>query len=89
MSPVDFPQSNKPFGPPPEYAESQVRTIMDYLGVIQGGSMDGCTQVVVAWKPTKEELDRMILGEPVFISMIGGLAPHFLSTSFEEATHPA
>lgn len=89
MNPIKFPQANSRFGAPSDLDESQVFTIDSYVGIISGGSLDGCKQVVVAWVPNEDELMRIISGKPIFLSMIGGLAPHYLSTSFEEATHPA
>lgn len=89
MTPINFPEANKPFGPPQGLEESQVATIPAYIGEIVGGSCDGLTQVVVAWQPHTIDVERIVAGKPIFISMIGGLAPHFPSTSFEEATRPA
>lgn len=89
MNPIEFPQANVRYGPPPDLEESQCMTIPAYKGTVEGGSVDGCEQVVVAWKPTEHDVERIKNGELIFISMIGSLAPHFLTTSFEEATHPA
>ena len=89
MNPVTFPEANAAYGPPPDLEESQCRTIPAYQGTVEGGSVDGCKQVVVAWRPTDQEIDDIVMGKPVFISMIGGLSPHFLTTDFHSATHPA
>lgn len=90
MIAVDFPESNVPFGPPPGLEESQCRSIRAYTGQIQGGGCDGLPCIVVAWQPGEAEIAAILAGAPIFLSMIAtGLAPHFLSTSFEAATHPA
>ena len=89
MIPTDFPEANAKFGPPSDMAESQVKTIPAYVGQVSSGSVDGATLVVAAWKPTAEELKDLEAGKPVFISMLGGLAPHFLTTDFALATNPA
>lgn len=89
MTPTSFPEVNKIFRPPNDLAESQCGAIPAHVGIIQGGSMDGSIQVVVAWKPSAEEIDAIIEGKPVFLSVIGGLPPHFLTTNFHAATHPA
>jgi hypothetical protein len=89
MNPVNFPEANSLFGAPAGLDEKQVATIRAFQHEIVGGSCDGLKQVVVAWKPTETELARIAAGEPIFISMIGCLVPHYLSTSFHEATHPA
>lgn len=67
-------------------SEEQVKTIPGYIGELQGGNLDGGCVIVVAWKPTPDELIDLAQGKPVFLSCIGGLPPHFLSTSFEAAT---
>lgn len=89
MTPIKFPECNKVYGPPPDLEESQCFSIPAYEGEVIGGSVDGVKQVIVAWLPTDEDVDRIVAGEPIFLSMMGGLAPHFLTTSFEEARKPA
>lgn len=89
MIPADFPEANASFRAPVDLEESQCATIPAYRGQVVGGSVDGCDLVVVAWRPTHAELTRINLGLPIFLTVIGGLPPHYLSTSFEEATHPA
>lgn len=89
MTPTNFPECNGRFRAPPDLDPSQCLTIDAYKGNVQGGSMDGCPIVVVAWKPSDNELDRLNQGHPIYMSTVGGLSPHFLTTSFEEAIHPA
>ena len=89
MIPVDFEECNVVFGPPKGFEESQVRTIKACAHTALGGPMDGVQMVTVAWMPTPEERQRLAEGGPVFVTMCGGLAPHFLTTSLEEARHPA
>ena len=88
MNPVKFPEANKCFTAPPGYEESQVMTIDAYVGKAEGGSCDGALVVVVAWQPSPEEIQAMQNGAPIFLSCIGGLPAHFLTTSFHAATHP-
>lgn len=89
MNPVHFPEANARIGPPPGLTGSQVRTIYAHIGQVNGGSVDGAAQVIVAWKPTPEEITAIQNGALVFLSCLGGLPPHFLCTSFQEAAHPA
>jgi len=84
-----FPQANTDFGPPAGLAESQVHTIPGFIGPINQGACDGLQMCVVAHTPSKEQLEALNNGAPIFLTMIGGLAPHFLTTNFEEATNPA
>ncbi len=89
MESVKFPQCNARYGPPEGMAESQVRTIHAHDTRALGGSTDGAHFVIVAHKPTPEDIARIVAGEPIFLTMMGGLAPHFLTTRFEEASNPA
>jgi hypothetical protein len=89
MIPVRFPQANVAFKHPEGLDESQVRTVMAYTGPVVGGSVDGETMVVVAWQPDPMDLVRLQAGAPVYLTTLGGLPPHFLTTDFDTATHPA
>lgn len=89
MSPIDFPQANARLGPPAELEESQCHTITAYVCDAIGGSCDGTRMVVVAWKPSEEERMKLADGAPIFLTCLGGLLPHFLTTSFDQATNPA
>jgi hypothetical protein len=89
MSPTTFPEANCCYGAPEGMAESQVMTIPAFTHQVQGGSCDGSLQVVVAWQPSPEELTVLNAGGPLYISMLGGLAPHYPSVDFHAATHPA
>jgi hypothetical protein len=89
MSPTDFPECNARFGPPSEMAESQVMTISAYIGESKQGSVDGSRLAVTAWKPSAEEITDIINGNPVFLTCMGGLPPHFITTRFEQAINPA
>lgn len=89
MIPIAFPEANMNFKAPDDLEESQCATIPAYRGKIAGGSVDGIDVVVVAWLPSSEDLRRLAQGEPIFLSVVGGLPPHFLTTDFYTATHPA
>lgn len=89
MTPEKFPEANCVFGPPSDLEESQCRSIPAHLGEIKGGSCDGLKQVVVAYRLTTDELAILNAGGLLYFSMIGGLAPHYPSLSFHDATHPA
>lgn len=90
MTPQAFPEANKVYRAPEGFEDSQVMPIPVWEGAAKGGSCDGQTIVVVAWKPTLEELQQLAVnGAPIFLSMFGGLAPHMLTTNFHDATHPA
>ena len=88
MSPVDFPESNIVFKGPEGLDETQVRPIRGYLGNVERGSMDGVKLAVVGWEPSEEDLVKMIEGGVIYLTVIGGLPPHYLSMDFHTATHP-
>lgn len=89
MTPVKFPECNTEFGPPPGFEESQIQAIPAHVGQTVGGSCDGCEFSVVAYQLSAEELTVLLNGGPIYLTMLGGLAPHYLSTDFNTATHPA
>jgi hypothetical protein len=89
MRNVDFPQANSQFKAPESLSEIQVRTAPAFVGRALGGSMDGTPMVVVAWQPDPDELEILNAGGPVFLTVMGGLPPHFLTCRFTEATRPA
>lgn len=89
MSPVHFREANTQHKPPVDFAESQVKTVPSYVAMIQGGSCDGEFMTVVAWRPSPEEIKDIMGGKLIYLTAMGGLPPHFLSTDFHIATHPA
>lgn len=52
-------------------------------------NLDGSRFVVVAWKPTPEELNELNNGGMIYLSMLNGLLPHFLTTDFKAAAYEA
>lgn len=89
MTPTRIPEFNAQFRAPPNLDESQCASVWAYVGQVARGTMDGATICVTAWQPTPEEIEAIRKGAPIFMSAFGGLAPHYLSTDFQTATHPA
>lgn len=89
MDSYKFPEANTTFGPPPDLVESQCRTIPAFVGVVEKGSCEGSRMIVVAHKPTPADLAALNAGGAIYLTMMGGLAPHFLTTNFAEATNVA
>lgn len=69
-------------------AESQVRVVPAFMGVVDRGSLEGITIVVTAWQPSAGDLEKLNQGGKVYLTFIGGLPPHMASTDFETAIHP-
>ena len=86
MNPATFREANCKFGPPSDLDVSQCQSIDAFSGTILGGNLDGSKAVVVAWKPTDDEIEQMRTGGLIYLTMIGGLSPHSLSTNFQVAT---
>jgi hypothetical protein len=90
MTGIDFPETNITFGPPPHLTELLCLSIRAFQHDVLGGSCDGEPQVVVCYQLEPEEIAFLQQnGGKIFVSMLGGLAPHYLSFDFYNATHPA
>lgn len=85
MEAADFPEANGCHGAPAGMSESNVKTLPSFKAKIEGGQFDDADMVVVAWRPSAEDLDRLSQGGLIYLSCIGGLPPHFLCTTFPEA----
>ena len=85
MTPATFPEANTHFGPPADMTEAQCGTIPAHIHTVIGGNLDGALEIVLAWLPSENDIDRMIKGHPVYVTMLGGVVPHRLTTSFQEA----
>jgi hypothetical protein len=83
MSPIDFNQSNRRFGPPEGVSEEQCGTLFAHVGEVRSGPNEGVPIVVTCWIPTPEEREKISEGSPIFMTMVGGgLMPHVLTTEF-------
>lgn len=89
MTPEVFPECNSRFNPPPNLDESQCHTLPAYAGMVLGGSCDGLAQVVVAYRLSLEDIEEIAKTGVIYITMLDGLLPHYLSFNFHDATHPA
>lgn len=87
MIPENFDQANAIFRPPSDLTH-QCGAILAFKSVIETGSLEGSPLVVTAWKPSDLELAAILRGKPIFVSFLGGLPPHFVTTDFHAATHP-
>lgn len=87
MLPTTFPQSNAVFTAPADLDKTQCADIHACKGKVVGGTLDGANFVITAWKPDARELGLLNAGQPVFLTCIGGLPPHHLSVTFEEASN--
>lgn len=72
------------FKSPPDLPGS-CEDVRGFMGNVQGGIFDGTSQVVVAWQPTEEDIKKINTGQPIYLSVMGNLPPHYVCMSFEEA----
>lgn len=89
MTPVTFPEANTLLGPPKGLVESQCATMAGYVGVVEKGSLEGSDIFVVAWLPNEKEMAQICNGAPILLTFIGGIPPHYPSTSFQDASQPS
>jgi len=85
MTPVHFPEANIKYGPPDDMTEAQCGTIHAYVGALMSGTLMGCQVTIVAWKPNEAELDDLLAGKSVYLTVFGGLPPHCITTSCNSA----
>jgi hypothetical protein len=88
MYAIPFPEANTLYGPPEGYTPSQVAPIPAHSTQVLQGSCEGAPLIVVAWQPTVEERKAITDGASIFVTCLGFLPPHMLTTSFEAAMRP-
>jgi hypothetical protein len=69
--------------------KTKARCVRARIVSIKNGPLDGLSVAVVAYKPSPLDVSRILAGEPIYISFLAGVAPHFLSTTLEEALNPS
>lgn len=69
MDPVDFPQSNAVFGAPPGSTDCADLPVTK-------AKLNGEDVIVSCWQPTEDEIARVLVGEPVYLCIVGrGMPP--------------
>jgi hypothetical protein len=88
VKPGKLPVATARFSAPDGLDETQVAPIEAFLETVpSGNNLEGASMVVVAWKPSPEEIQDLIDGGQIYLSCLGGLPAHFLTTKFKEATY--
>lgn len=87
MIPQEFEQSNVILGPPKGLNETHVKSLPMFRGETKQGPFEGGEFFVSVWKPTPLELEQLVEGGFVYLTMLGNVPPHVLTTSFEAATN--
>ena len=88
--PLEFEKTNVTFLIPDDLArnKTKARAIRGRILQVNTGPLDGLAVAVVAYKPSPLDVSRILAGEPIYISFLGGVAPHYVSVSLEDAINP-
>jgi hypothetical protein len=89
MTPGIPPNHNRVFVAPEGMSAEQVSAMSAFQGTLSQpqSNLDGADFIVVAWKPSPEEVKAIQEGGMVYLSCLQILPPHFITTSFSEATY--
>lgn len=80
MIPVDFPDSNLVLTAPVDMTDEQCASIPAWYG--EGA--DGIRGFITAWKPSREDLDALNRGEPLYLKVLGDGFPPVAMFTFNE-----
>jgi hypothetical protein len=69
--------------------KTKARCVRARIISVTDGPLDGLSIVIIAYKPSPLDISRILSGEPIYLSFMAGVAPHFLSTALEEALNPS
>jgi hypothetical protein len=89
MNPIKFDECNTFFGPNTEMEDVKCEITPAWVGDAEGGSLDGLRMAVCAYKLDEHELKEILEGGYIYVTMVGGLSMHYMSTNFHDATHPS
>lgn len=86
MTPAYFPEANAIIDTPPsaELPAGSVKPMHGLVGQIASGAFDGEKIIVVAWKPSINELKDLMDGGSVFLITLGIIPPHYIGTSLKD-----
>jgi len=71
MLPIDFKEANFTFAKPEGWTDEQCSD----LRVWKGNDTEGMPLIISAWKPSKEDLEALNNGQPLFLSVYGSGMP--------------
>lgn len=81
MMPIDFPGTNKEFIKPDSMTDEQCLPLRAYMDK----DANGIDFILTAWQPSKEDIEAINRGEPIYVKVTGkGLPPMLLLTVNEE-----
>jgi len=71
MTPLDFPESNLTLGPPKGQTDEDCARLPAWRGKDDSGQK----MIVSCWEPADEEIGALLLGEKVYLRVIGENTP--------------
>lgn len=78
MRPIDFPEANAYYEKPKSMTDEECMPVSAFQRKDENGEV---VQITTVWLPNKEDLEAMIAGRPICISITGSaLPPHAVWT---------
>lgn len=71
MLPADFPEANFTYTKPEGMTDEEC---MD-LRVFKGSYSDGTPAIISVWRPSKEDIDAINEGKPIYLSITSHIMP--------------
>ena len=81
MLPVDFQGSNLDLNKPEDWTDEQCGSMRAWYGK----APDGTPGFITAWQPSREDLDALNRGEPLYLRTLGEGFPPTAMFTFNEA----
>jgi hypothetical protein len=91
MMPLEFQGTNVTLLVPNDLIamKTKARSVRGRILQVAKGPLDGLAVAVVAYKPSPLDISRLLAGEPIYISFLAGVPPHYVSATLDEAIKPA
>lgn len=80
MRAIDFPESNHTFDKPVSMDDSECLPLHVYVGKDESGR----SYINSVWQPNKEDIEAIIAGRPVVLSICGASMPPVMLFTYDE-----
>ena len=81
MRAIHFPEANTEFHKPESMTDEECGSLSAYVGIDQRGF----THINTVWVPNKEDLEAILAGRPIVLSIIGDAMPPVSLFTYDEA----
>ena len=75
MLPVDFQQANFTFKKPDTMTDEDCGELRVFKGHFQGSDGQKYPCIISKWQPSKEDIDAIVNGAPIYLSITGHALP--------------